>query len=253
MITKKKLCSPCLLSAFYLFFGYITTNGELGAQNIPAFTGTRVLDAAAILSSETRHYLEQILKEHEDSTSNQVMVLTVPSLEGYDIETYANKAFRTYRLGQKDRNNGVLLLIAVQDRLVRIETGYGLEGALPDALAGRIIDHDILPAFRRGDYNTGVVNGVHAILQAIKGEYDATKKSSESVSIWVMLAVVIILILIVASFTDSSGSNARGGGWWLPGGGYRYMGGGRSWGGFSGGGFSGGGGSSGGGGASGRW
>jgi uncharacterized protein len=248
----KKLYSRGLLHSLWFFFGVLTW-WTLKAQNIPAFTGTRVRDAAGILSAETRRYLEQLLKEHEDSTSNQVMVLTVPSLDGYDIETYANKAFRTYRLGQEDKNNGVLLLIAVQDRLVRIETGYGLEGALPDALAGRIIDHEILPAFRNGDYDAGVLNGIHAILQAIKGEYEATDTPSRSVNIWVTLAVVIILILIVASLSGSSGSNTRGGGWWLPGGGYRYMGGGRSWGGVSGGGFSGGGGSSGGGGASGRW
>ncbi|MCX7650586.1 MAG: TPM domain-containing protein [Flavobacteriales bacterium] len=249
-----KFCLPPRFSKFFLFTAAIWAWIQAAAaQNIPAFSGQRVLDAAGILSSATLHYLENLLKQHEDSTSNQVMVLTVQSLEGFDIETYANKAFRQYRLGQEGKDNGVLLLVAVQERQVRIETGYGLEGALPDALAGRIIDHEILPAFREGNYDTGILQGVQAILMAIRGEYVAEPKL-KPVNFWLIFGIILLLIVVGSIFGSSSHHVPRSGGWWLPGGGYRYTGGGGfRGGGFSGGGFLGGGGSSGGGGASGRW
>lgn len=225
------------------------------AQNIPKFTGERVLDVAGLLRPDTKAYLNDILKAHEDSTSNQVMVLVVKSLEGYDVETYATKAFRTYQLGQKDKNNGVLILIAVDDRTVRIETGYGLEGALPDALCGRIIEHEMVPYFREGNYDGGVIMGVHAVLRAIAGEYEANpREKSLPISPWfIAIALIVVGALLLLLSDKAMGGTTRGGGWWLPYGGFRYFGGGSFWGSGGGGGFFGGGGSSGGGGASGRW
>lgn len=238
-----------------VLLGCVLEMSSIWAQNIPKFTGERVLDVAGLLRPETKAYLNDILKAHEDSTSNQVMVLVVKSLDGYDIETYATKALRTYQLGQKDKNNGVLILISVDDRAVRIETGYGLEGALPDALCGRIIENEMVPSFREGNYDGGVIMGVHAVLQAIAGEYKANPKgTSLPLSPWVIALALIVVGYLLSFLSDKAmGKTTRGGGWWLPYGGFRYYGGGSSWSGGGGGGFLGGGGSSGGGGASGRW
>jgi len=244
----KKLKNIILLLLHGIFF--YTAKG----QNIPHFTGERVLDAAKIFNSESKHYLEYILQTHEDSTSNQIMVLTVNSLEGYDIETFANSAFRKYLLGQQDKNNGVLLAVAMEERMVRIEVGYGLEGALPDALCGRIIDHEIIPLFREGHFDQGIIKGVQAIISAIKGEYTPSKQHSEDNILMVLVIIVLLIIIISFLFRRKNlTGHARPGGWWLPSGGYQYRGGSSSRGGWGGGGFSGGGGWSGGGGASGRW
>lgn len=140
------------------------------ALDVPPLTG-RVVDLADVLAPATEAALAAQLAAHEDSTSNQVVVLTIPSLEGEVLEPYATRVFRTWGLGQADRDNGVLLLVAVADRELRIEVGYGLEGALTDATAGSIIRGEIVPRFRDGDFDAGVVAGVQAILGAIDGSY----------------------------------------------------------------------------------
>ena len=137
---------------------------------VPPLTG-RVVDLADVVSPAAEAALDVRLAAHEDSTLNQVVVLTVPSLDGAAVETFATDVFRSWGLGQADRDNGVLLLIAVEDRELRIEVGYGLEGDLTDATAGSIIRSEIVPRFREGDYEGGVLGGVEAILDAIDGAY----------------------------------------------------------------------------------
>lgn len=148
----------------------------VAAQPVPALTG-RVVDRAEILSPHVEAALTEQLATHEDSTGNQVAVLTIPSLDGAVLEPYATRVFREWGLGQADRDNGVLLLVARDDRELRIEVGYGLEGNLTDATAGSIIRNVIVPQFRDGDFDAGVLAGVEAILGSIEGTYDAPSSS----------------------------------------------------------------------------
>lgn len=219
------------------------------ATTFPALSG-RVVDEAALMSRKQAHQLTQQLAAFEKRSGIQLVVVSVDSLDGETIEEYGYQLGRHWGIGQKGKNNGVLLLIAQDERKVRIEVGYGLEGALPDAIAANIIQTRILPAFKRGDMVAGVVAGSQSIMKALAGEYQPVEqpKSDSDGGPWLFILVVIAMIVL---------HNLRGGGGG-PGGRRRaaYMAGGfgaGSFGGRSGGGFSGGGGSFGGGGASGGW
>lgn len=143
------------------------------AREVPIMSG-RVNDYADILSPEWKKKLRAQLEEFETQTSNQVVVLTVVSLEGDDLESFAFNAFNEWVLGQKGKNNGVLLLIVSGERKIRIEVGYGLEASLTDALAGRIIRNELAPHFREQEFGPGIEAAVTAIIQATKGEYRPT-------------------------------------------------------------------------------
>ena len=140
------------------------------AQDIPFLTG-RVTDNANILSAETRRLLSDTLKMHEIRTTNQVAILTIPTLDGENIEDYANRVFNEWKLGQRDKDNGVLIVVVPDERRMRIEVGYGLEGILPDLAAGRIIQHIMAPKFRNGDYDGGVTDGALAVTNILEGGY----------------------------------------------------------------------------------
>lgn len=174
----------------------------LYALEVPFLSG-RVVDTAGLLSPETAAELEALLKQHEAETSNQVVVLTVPSLEGEVLEEYSLKAAETWKLGQAGKDNGVLLLIAKNDRKLRIEVGYGLEGDLTDALCNRIIELEITPRFKQGDFDGGVRAGVDAILGAIAGTYTPDESSSnfEMPPPLVRIFVALIFFLVVGLFT----------------------------------------------------
>jgi len=131
----------------------------------------RVVDQANILDANTTASLISKLKAHKEATSNQVIVVTVPDLQGYPISDFTNQLARHWGIGHAERNNGVVFLVAPQERKVRIEVGYGLEGALTDATSADIIRRQILPRFREDDYAGGIEHGVDNILSAIKGEY----------------------------------------------------------------------------------
>jgi uncharacterized protein len=137
--------------------------------DIPYLTG-RVNDNAQILSENTRKSLSEILKEHEDKTTNQIVFLSIHSLEGESIEDYANEVFNDWKIGQKDKDNGILIVVVPEERKMRIEVGYGLEGDLPDVLAGRIIRNIMAPSFREGDYDGGVTKGAQAIIDVLEGK-----------------------------------------------------------------------------------
>lgn len=226
----------------------------------PPIAGSHVIDAANVLSAETATSLDHIIQRHEDTTGNQVMVVTIPTLDGNDIDMYGNEAYKNYRLGQKGSDNGVLMVVAVQERKVRIEVGYGLEGNLPDALCGRIIRNDIVPHFKQGDYDAGITNGVNSILQAIQGTYVAAADDGGGSGLaegWPLFIIVGFMVFIVVMGIISGGKGGGrggryyGGGWYGGGGGWSSGGGG--WSGGGGGWSGGGGGFSGGGGASGSW
>lgn len=146
-------------------------------DTFPTLTG-RVVDAANLLDATTVERLDTRLAAHETASSDQVVVVTVPSLGGRDIADYANRLGRAWGIGTAENDNGVLLVVAPNERDVRIEVGYGLEGALTDALAANIVRREILPAFREGDYAGGIDAGTGAILAAIEGEYAAPPAGS---------------------------------------------------------------------------
>lgn len=148
------------------------------AQTFPPLTD-RVVDAANLLKPEERAAIEARLKAHEDRTTNQVVVATVPSLEGTGIEDYANRLFRTWRLGEAKTNNGVLLLVAPKEREVRIEVGYGLEGTLTDALAKLVIAAIITPNFQQGRFVDGMNGGVDAVTGILSGDADSWRQRAQ--------------------------------------------------------------------------
>jgi uncharacterized protein len=239
------------------------------ALDFPPLTG-RVVDQANIMTAQSRTDLEAKLKELEDKSSIQLVVATVKSLQGSDVETYANDLFRYWKLGEAKKNNGILLLIAPAEHKVRIEVGYGLEGTLTDALSSVIISSAVIPRFKAGDFSAGIERGVDGIVSVLSGDtadwqpnvhVRSDDASSVISDLLVPLFPMLIFFLIWYLMSSATGSGSRrairqrGRTIFIPYGGPTWgsgWGGGIGRGGF-GGGFSGGGGSSGGGGASGSW
>jgi len=249
---------------FFLFIlsGFIASYGQiiLPKPNPPRL----VNDAAGVLSHEQVAILEQKLVALDDSTSNQIAVVLIKSLDGAAIEDYAVKLFREWGIGNAKTNNGVLIIASIEDRKLWIEVGYGLEGAIPDITASSIYRNEMVPAFKERNYYRGIDNAINALTKAAVGEYKVKreKKPNGGSSIVTFLVILFVVILIVVG-----GGGSRGGGmmsrrgvgniaeailWSSLLGGNRSSGGG--FGGGDSGGFGGfGGGSSGGGGAGGSW
>jgi len=235
------------------------------AFDFPALTG-RVVDQANVIPATQREALESKLKDLEDKSGIQLVVATVKSLQGGDIETFANELFRTWKLGEAKKNNGVLLLVAPSERKVRIEVGYGLEGTLTDALSQVIIASAMVPRFKANDYPGGIERGIDGIISVLTTDAEewhakTRVRTEDQQSLFDLLFPILLFLVVVFIFRHMlgsargpSGTLARGRGRtiFIPYGGPGW-GGGSSWGGSLGGGFSGGGGSSGGGGASGSW
>jgi uncharacterized protein len=236
------------------------------AEVIPRAPANHFTDAAQLVRPATATQLNQELAQFERETSNQILVAIYPRMQsGSSVDDYTVRVAQSWRVGQKGRNNGAVLFVFKQSRDVRIVTGYGLEGALPDALCKRIIENEIVPRFRAGDFDGGLVAGVRAMIAATKGEYRGTGRTVADARggggglplPWpIVLFVVIVLLLRAASRRGSvyAGRGRRtvwmGRGPWGGSGGW----GGGGWSGGRGGGtFSGGGGSFGGGGAGGKW
>ena len=163
---------PFLLTTVLFLQATLFANNSF-AQNIIAKPNppTLVTDVAGVLTPEQKQALENKLVAIDDSSSNQIAVVIIPSLDGYPKEEYATKLFREWGIGNKKTNNGILLLIAINDREIRIEVGYGLEGAIPDITALNIIDNDIKPAFKAGNYYEGIDQATDNIAKAAVGEY----------------------------------------------------------------------------------
>jgi uncharacterized protein len=229
---------------------------------LPALTG-RVVDQAGLLDDNAVQSLTNDLAAYETKTSTQIVVVTLPDLQGYPIEQWGLALLRGWQIGQKDKNNGVVLVIAPKDRQLRIETGYGAEGPLTDATSDAIIRHVIVPHFKDNDYRGGIFAGVASIEAALQGSFSAPPAEPQNPHSWPWPAILIGLLWLAIVLFNVSRQFGRGGtrlytrqrrnpywgGWNGPGGG----GFGGSGGGFGGGGFGGGGGTGGGGGASGRW
>ncbi len=259
----KKFLVPLLILCLLL----ISACRKAEDLNIPVLH-SRVTDLTGTLSSSEQQSLEQILAANEDSTTTQIAVLLIPSLNGEDLFEYTQAVAEKNKIGTKEHNNGVLLLVAMSEHKVRIHVGYGLEGALPDATTKSIIENEILPRFKDGKYYSGILSGTRAIEEAVKGEYKAgehkavDKPQRRSIRNygWPIIVGIIILFSIISRMARATGAMVHGrgyrryssgfGGFWWGG----FGGGGFGGGGFGGGGgWSGGGGSFGGGGASGSW
>jgi uncharacterized protein len=250
-----------------LFLCWLTATVVAFALDFPALKG-RVVDQAGVMSAASRTDVETKSKSLEDKSGIQLVVATVKSLQGGDIETYANDLFRFWKLGEAKKNNGVLLLVAPNEHKVRIEVGYGLEGTLTDALSSVIISSAIVPRFKANDFSGGIERGVDGIISVLTTDaaewHQKTNVRADATAgdisklfpiLFFVLLIFFIWYLIHHAGGPGSGGGRRGvgpiilGSGWGGGG----FGGGFSGGGGFGGGFSGGGGSSGGGGASGGW
>lgn len=177
----------------YLAVATLSLTTSVSALDVPPLTG-RVVDLAHILPNSTVESLTAQLAAHEATSSNQVALLTIPSLEGDSLEEFSHRVATTWKLGQKGTDNGVLLLVAVKERKVRIEAGYGLEGVLTDARSAQIIRNEIVPPFRAGDMAGGVTAGVNAIIKTIEGTYQASEKSTSRQENDVLGQVVVAVI-----------------------------------------------------------
>jgi uncharacterized protein len=262
------------LAALILYVAVTLVGGAAAAEPaFPQLTG-RVVDQAGILDPSVRARLDEKLAQLERNTTTQLVVVTLRSLEGYDIADYGYRLGRHWGIGQKGSNNGALLIVVPSERKVRIEVGYGLEGTLTDAVSHLIIQNAMLPRFRAGDFAGGIERGVDDLVQVLSGDAEDFKRraaeqrdrpsGSEGMSTFVFVIIFLFLwyLIFVRAARQQRYAGRRGGGWWwIPTGtaGSRggWSGGGGWGGGFSGGGggggFSGGGGSFGGGGSSGSW
>jgi uncharacterized protein len=238
-------------------------------DQLPEKPNRYVTDRAGVFGPGQAEALNAKLEQFEKDTSNQVLVWIDKKIpEGFTLDDFAVRAFKKWGVGQQGTNNGAALFIFTEDRKVRIEVGYGLEGALPDITANRIIADEIVPRFRGGDYPGGIAAGADAMMAAAKGEYKGTgrtvaegrrRKGGQFGTCLTMAIFFGIFFILPMIFRRNRFRSHGRRGWWTGGGGFGgssggfggFSGGGG--GGFSGGGFSGGGGSSGGGGASGSW
>jgi uncharacterized protein len=239
---------------------------------VPKLTG-RVVDTAGILTTNQQQIIERELALCEEKSSSQIAVLIISSLQGESLEDYSMKVVEKWKLGQKEFDNGVLLLIAINDKKLRIEVGYGLEPVLTDAKCDYIIRNKIVPYFRQGNFYQGVLEGVKTITGIVNREFDITpeqlakyRKKKRTKTGHIPVGFLIFIFIIISSLFRGGGGSGRGRGggsgllWYLllssvsggrGGSGGNSFGGGSFGGGF--GGFSGGGGSFGGGGSSGGW
>jgi uncharacterized protein len=227
------------------------------ALEVPSAPQGRVSDYAGVLTVDQRRNLDEKLARFEEETANQVAVVIIPTLAGDSLEDYSIRLAEKWRIGRKGKDNGVILLIVMQDRKIRIEVGYGLEGMLPDSLAGEIIRQEIASRFRQGQFYQGIEAGVNAIMAATKGEYRPAPRTGRGGGSWFWVILFVLFVLSAAAgnfrrrppYSRRSGRVVAGSPFWWGGG----LGGGGFSGGSFGGGFSGGGGGFGGGGASGGW
>jgi uncharacterized protein len=267
ILQMKKLIAELLVRVSLLAaFGLLVVHATAA---VPAKPTRYFNDYASLIDPGTAQQLNRRLEDFERQTSNQILVVIYKSLPAdAAIEDFTQDAFRAWKVGQQGRNNGAVLFVFVNDRKMRIQTGYGLEGALPDAICKRIISDEMAPRFKAGDFSGGVTAAVNAMIAATRGEYKGTgqtvaqtrARARQSQGGLVDLIIFVVVLGIIGlswlraarrgTVYTSSGSRGSGGVWWIGGGG---GGGGYSGGGGGGGGFSGGGGDSGGGGASGGW
>ena len=256
-----------------IFFTLLLAGFVAFSQQLPPKSNTLVTDYTNTLSADDKQQLENKLVAFDDSTSTQIAVVIIKSVGEYDINEYGTNLGRAWGIGQKGKNNGILILVAFDDHKVTIQTGYGAEGAVPDAITHEIIQNDITPHFKQSDYYGGLNAATDDLIKYMKGEYKAPKQQAQDENdggsgIFILIFIVVIILIIIFRGRGGGGQiiGGRGGAspfWWFLGGAMLGRGSG-GWGGFSGGGISGGdsggggfggfgGGDFGGGGSSGSW
>lgn len=170
-----------------------------------------VNDSAKVLSNEAEDYIVNMNRKLEEKTGAQIVVVTVNNLENKSIEDYATELFRNYGIGNKEKNNGILFLVSIEDRKTRIEVGYGLEGRITDGKAGRILDNYVIPYFKEDNWNDGIINGFNAILNEVTEEYginienanlpeDYSDREDEDSLIWISAGIVYGICIIIRLF-----------------------------------------------------
>lgn len=185
------------------------------AYSSPGKPAGFVDDFANILTTEQKSALEQKLVSFNASTTNEIAIVTIKSLEGDYVEHYAEQLFNEWQIGKAKKDNGVLLLVAVNDRKMRIEVGYGLEGALTDALSSQIIRNDLTPAFKAGNFYSGINLAIDHIMEATQGEYKADSSPSSSKQFPVSFETIVIIIVVVFQFFSSILGRSKS--WWAGG------------------------------------
>ncbi|MDQ3020136.1 MAG: TPM domain-containing protein [Bacteroidota bacterium] len=269
MINKFLIYLFLLISLIVSSFSFTQNSNDKILSENPTQFRQYITDETGTLTSAQIKSLNDKLRNEEKTSTNQIIVYLISSLNGESLEDVSIRLAEKNKIGKKDKNNGILMLVVKDDKKIRLEVGYGLEGVMTDALSSKIIRNEITPSFKTGNYYEGINKGVDAIISAIKGEYSADKNSTETnnesntvccfgVPIFIVIIFGFIFLFIAMSIIKSVFGAGRSlytskrgwdnGGW----GGGGFFGGGGS-GGSSGGGFSGGGGSFGGGGASGSW
>ncbi|MCK0130118.1 TPM domain-containing protein [Flavobacteriaceae bacterium F08102] len=257
---------------FLLFLVFVGHSFMYGQMDIPPkpTKQTSVYDGAKILNAVEKSSLEQKLVNYSDTTSTQIVVVTVPTVNGENIAMFATEWAHKWGIGQADKDNGILILVASEDRKLTIRTGYGIEHLLTDALSKRVIEQVITPAFKQGDYYRGLDKGTSVIIEILNGTYTGTRQrnSTSFPSIFLFIFIIVFFIILAnrnrgggnhggrsrgvagslleAIILSSQGRGGLGGGFGSSGSGGGFSGGGGFGGGFGGGGF-------GGGGASGGW
>lgn len=264
-----------MLKKIFFLLIFLAAGFTAFAQNYPEKTNSLVNDFPGLMSSGDKAKLETKLDSFDDTTSTQIAIVLVKTIGDYDIIQYGTELGRRWGIGQQRKNNGLLIIAAVDDRKVAILPGYGLEGAVPDIVTHQIIEKDIKPYFRNRDYYGGLDSATTDIIKYTKGEYKADKKAdsgnSGNVGGGIITLIIIVIFILIFIFRNRGGGGQIIGGrgsaspfWWFLAG--DILGGsgrGGGWGGGSGGGFGGGGGgggfggfgggSFGGGGSSGSW
>lgn len=202
-VLKSRKCLYAFSIILVLMRLLIASHPVNGQKAVPELWGLHVHDEAHILTQSTVDKLEKQLIAYQDSSSNEIAILIISSLEGESLESYSLQVVEKWQLGKKAKDNGVLLLIVVDEHKMRIETGYGLEGILTDAICSRIIRNEIAPYFRQNKFDEGVSNGVNTIIQAIGNEYAADEEDSETLLSGkerILIGIFIFGILGVFSF-----------------------------------------------------
>jgi uncharacterized protein len=242
------------LKKIIIFLSVLLFLSKTYSLEIPERPLSRVSDYAKILKPEEISVLEQILYNYEKETTNQIVIAIFESIEGWDIEEFSIRLAEKWKIGQKGKDNGIIVLVALKERKIRIEVGYGLEGVVPDITARDIIDRKIIPYFKKSDYFNGLREGIDSLIKAIGGEYKVENGKEGFIAPLVVFLIIVVMLGIIYlnerlygyTYTRSRRKWHRTPIFWSG-----SFGGG--WGSGSGGGFSGGGGSFGGGGATGSW
>lgn len=197
------------------FFSFLRVDAQFDIPDKPSFQ-TSVYDYTSLLSENEKSFLENKLVRYSDTTSTQIVVITIPSTQGENINYLGAQWGEKWGIGQENEDNGVLILLAKNDRRIAINTGYGVEHLLTDAMTKRIIERDIIPYFKRNDYAGGLNRGVDAIFEVLIGEYQGSRQSNDEFPIEILFILLIIFIFFIIAILNIKN---RGGG--SGGGGYR--------------------------------